>query len=243
MYKMSSKVRGMKVVEVPLDASWDIPVAAFRHALGLVSPRLVFIASPNNPTGTMASPDRLEEVIDAAGDALVVIDEAYVDYASRDQLALYRERPNVAVMRTLSKIGFAALRVGWLIGHPTLVAGLDKVRQPYNVNGLSQRLAELVIDELDADVREVVRRVVAERERLAAAIEAIPGFRVAPREANFLWVSSERPAGDVKERLAKRGILVRSFHHVGGRLAHQLRITVGTQQENDSLLSALREVS
>jgi len=243
MYKMSAKVRGMNVVEVPLDEDWDVPVVSLKRALDVVAPGLVFIASPNNPTGTMAASDRLREVVECAPETLFVIDEAYVDYASRDQLDLYHRFPNVAVMRTLSKIGFAALRVGWMIGHPDLIAALDKVRQPYNVNAVSQRLAGVVLDELSAEVDGIVRTVKEERERLAREISAIPGFGVAPREANFLWMSSTRSAEQIHRSLAERGILVRSFHRMGGRLAHQLRITVGTRDQNDALLRALREVS
>lgn len=166
-----------------------------------------------------------------------------MDYASRGQFDLYRRYPNVAVMRTLSKIGFAALRVGWLVAHPELIGGLNKVRQPYNLSGVSQRLATLVLDDFSDQVADVVRRVVRERERVAAAIDALDGFEVAPGQANFSWVRTERPAGDVQSHLAERGILVRSFHSCGGRLAHQLRITVGTQAQNDTLLRELGRVS
>ncbi len=243
MYRMSAQVRGMQVLEVPLDESWDLPVSSLQRALDFAGAALVFIASPNNPTGTMASWDRLRTLIESAPQTLFVIDEAYVDYASRNQLELYHSHPNVAVLRTLSKIGFAALRVGWMLGAPELIAGLNKVRQPYNLNSLSQRLATLVLDELADDVGDLVRRVREERERLAGIVSSRLGLRVAPREANFLWVECGRPAEEVHRGLAERGILVRSFHRAGGRLARQLRITVGTREENDALVAALGEVA
>jgi len=191
----------------------------------------------------MASRDRLEAIIQAAAGALVVIDEAYVDYASHDQLELYRNHPNVAIMRTLSKVGFAALRIGWLVARPELVREVDKTRLPYNVPSVSQNLATLVLTELDAELAEIARFVVDERERLSRELATISRIELTPSEANFLWMKTEKSAGEVFAGLAKRGVLVRSFHERGGRLANQLRATVGTRTENDALLEALREVS
>ena len=242
MYRMSAKVRGMSVVEVPLDRQWDLPIDSLCRAAGMIAPALVFIASPNNPTGNLMSRQRLGALVEAVPESLVVIDEAYIDYADGDQLDLYRRYPNVAVMRTLSKVGFAALRVGWLVGSAELVAELDKVRQPYNLNTLSQRLATLVLDELGPEVANATQGVVRERERVAGALDQLPGVEVAPRAANFVWVRTPRPAGEVHTGLAERGILVRSFHNRGGRLANHVRITISTPAENDALLAAMREV-
>jgi histidinol-phosphate aminotransferase len=242
MYRMSARARGLRVIEVPLDDSWDLAVASLTRALDVTPPNVVFIASPNNPTGRLASRDRLIELIEAARGALVVIDEAYVDYAARNQLDLCRAYDNVAILRTLSKVGFAALRVGWLIASPALVAELDKTRLPYNVPAPCQRLATLVLSELAQEVENTTREVCAERERLAKEIAAIDGVDVAPSDANFLWIRTRRPASDVWSGLAERGVLVRSFHSRGGRLLHQLRVTIGTRVENETVLKALREV-
>lgn len=130
MYKLSARVRGFRVVEVPLDASFDLDVSSMTKAIAFARPNLVFIATPNNPTGNLVSEDRLRAVIEAAPEALVIVDEAYVDFAPRTQIALRAQYPNVAVMRTLSKVGFAGLRVGWLIGPADLVREIDKTRQP-----------------------------------------------------------------------------------------------------------------
>ncbi|CAN94378.1 Histidinol-phosphate aminotransferase [Sorangium cellulosum So ce56] len=238
MYKLSARARGMRVVEVPLDAGWDLDVAGLRRAVDFALPNVVFIASPNNPTGALMSEDRLEAVVTAASDALVIVDEAYIDFAPRDQLALLRKHPNVAVLRTLSKIGLASLRIGWLIGARELVAELDKVRQPYNLPTPSQRAAAFALRELGGELRRAAAAVTAERERLAAGLAAL-GLSVAPSHANFLWIGTRRPAGEVFEALAARGVLVRSFHAAGGRLAHRLRITVGLPEENDRLLAEI----
>lgn len=239
MYRLSARARGMRCVEVPLDASWDLDERGMLRAIEFAQPNVVFIATPNNPTGTEMSRARIEAVIEAAKDALVVIDEAYVDYADRSNLDLVDRYPNVAILRTLSKIGFAALRVGWLVGPEGLVREVDKVRQPYNLPVPSQVLATFVLRELSDEVRGMVAKVKAERQRLTEAIAGLPGFSVSPSQANFLWVRTPEPAEVVHRRLAEQGVLVRSFHAVGGRLGHQLRITVGSPSENDRLLEAL----
>jgi histidinol-phosphate aminotransferase len=242
MYRLSARLRGERVIEVPLDAEWDLSEASMLRGIEMAEPHLVFIASPNNPTGTLVSPERLTRVIEGAGRSLVVLDEAYVDYADQHRLDLFRRYENVVVLRTLSKIGFAALRVGWLVGPRNLVAELDKLRLPYNINGVSQALATVVFRELWSEVTQMTETVKRERARLASALAALPFLAVAPSQANFLWVKTERPAEAMFRELAERGILVRSFHSSAGRLAQQLRITVGTPAENDELVRCLSEV-
>src|SRR5450432_779338 len=242
MYRMSARVRGQRVLEVPLDASWDLAQDSMLRGIELTPPNIIFIATPNNPTGNLVNRERLERVIQAAPRSLVVIDEAYIPYSDGDQLELYRRYENVAVMRTLSKIGFAALRVGWLIGRPALIAEIDKVRLPYNLNSVAQALGKLAVTELLPEIQGIVASVVAERERVRAGLSELPGITVTPSQANFLWFRSERPASDLFQGLGERGVLVRSFHQRGGRLAHQLRVTIGTAAENDRFLSSLREL-
>jgi histidinol-phosphate aminotransferase len=186
---------------------------------------------------------RLERLIAAAADALVVIDEAYIDYAPRDQLELYRRHSNVAILRTLSKVGFASLRIGWLLATPDLVTELDKARLPYNLNVPAQRLGALALEELSAEIDRITEFVVGERQRMTKELAGYARVRLHPSDANFLWLTTERSAEEVFAQLAERSLLVRSFHQSGGRLAHQLRVTVGTREENDAILQALREVT
>ena len=243
MYRMSARVRGQRVLEVPLDADWDLALESMRRGIEHAPPNLIFIATPNNPTGNLANRQRLEALIQAAPRSLVVIDEAYIPYSSGNQLDLYHRYPNVVVMRTLSKVGFAALRVGWLIARPALLAELDKVRLPYNMNTPAQLLGALAVTELAPEIEHIVRYVVAERTRVSAELGALPGIRVTPSDANFLWFQSERPAADLFQGLRERGILLRSFHQRGGRLSNQLRVTIGTREENDRFLAGLRELT
>ncbi len=240
MYRMSARVRGQRVIEVPLDHHWDLNEDGMLRAIDMAEPSLIFIASPNNPTSTMASPDRLTRVIESAGRALVVVDEAYVDYSNRNQLELLSRYENVAVLRTLSKIGFAALRVGWLLGHPALVRELDKARLPYNIPTPSQALARVALTELHEEIAATCRAVVAERERVAQALGKLEGIVVAPSQANFLWFETTREAAALYDGLAERGVLIRSFHNRGGRLAHCLRVTIGTREENDRFLDTFQ---
>lgn len=243
MYRMSARCRGLRVLEVPLDSSWDLAVDALKSALTMSPPSLVFIASPNNPTGNLMSRARLEQVISAAPSALFVIDEAYIAYSDTDQLELYRRFDNVAILRTLSKVGFAAFRLGFLLARPEVVSELDKVRLPYNVPTPTQRVAELAFGELAPEIARISREVVAERARMSERLSRLPGALVTQSQANFLWLRTAKPAGELYEALKARGILVRSFHARGGRLSHQLRITVGTPTENDELCQALTELS
>lgn len=243
MYRVTARAHGWKAVEVPLDARWDLDVAAMKRAMEMMRPGVVFVASPNNPTGNRVTDERLAALLEAAGDALVVVDEAYVDYAAGGSLRAWRQRfPRLAVLRTLSKVGLAALRIGWLEADEALVRELDKARQPFNVSATSQAAAAAVLAEAWTEVRAHVEAVARERARVAAAIGAMPGFEVTPSQANFLWVGTPRPAAEVYEALLARGVLVRSFHAAGGRLAHRLRVTIGTAAENDALLDALGTV-
>jgi histidinol-phosphate aminotransferase len=178
-------------------------------------------------------------VIEAAKGSLVVIDEAYVAYADRNQLDAYRSHENVAILRTLSKVGFAALRLGWLIARPEIVRELDKVRLPYNLSTLTQRLGTHALRRLSGEMARITAEVRAERTRLARELGGLCGVEVTPSQANFLWLRLEKPASEAFEALKARGILTRSFHARGGRLAHQLRVTIGTRPENDAFLEGL----
>lgn len=240
MYRVTGKGHGFKVVEVPLDAAWDLDVAAMRRAIELVSPSVVFVASPNNPTGNRMSDDRIEALLASAGDALVVVDEAYVDFAGESLRSWRARHPRLAILRTLSKVGLAALRIGWLEADEGLVREIDKARQPFNVSALSQAAAAGVLAEAWDEVRAHVRAIVGERARVAAALGAIAGVEVTPSQANFVWLATPRPAADVLAGLLARGVLVRSFHAAGGRLARRLRVTVGDPGQNDALIEAMR---
>lgn len=242
MYKITAQAHGQKCVEVPLDAAWDLDERAMTMAIGMMQPNLVFVATPNNPTGNVVTEARISALARAAKDAVVVVDEAYADYAQGSLRRLRAEHPNVAILRTVSKLGLAALRVGWLEADAALVRELDKTRQPFNLSATSQAAVTAVLTDAWAAVSAHVADVVRERARTTAELEGLSGVSVTPSAANFLWIRTPRPAGEVRDALVARGVLVRSFHHARGRLEHQLRVSIGSPADNDAFLGALREV-
>jgi len=244
MYRVTARGHGQKPVEVPLDPRWDLDVTTMERAIEMMRPNVVFVASPNNPTGNRMGDDRVRRLLTASTSAFTVVDEAYGDYDAGGSVRGMREEcTHLGVLRTLSKIGLAALRVGWLEADEAVVRELDKVRQPFNLSATSQAAAAAVLEEAWDDVQADVRHVVAAREELARGLGALPGFEVTPSAANFLWVKTPGPASAVFDALVQDGILVRSFHAAGGRLAQQLRITVGTDLENEALLASLRRIA
>lgn len=241
MYKKGAHARGYQVVEVPLDAASDLDTAAMIRTIARVRPNMVFIATPNNPTGNSMSLNRIEAVIAASPDSLVVLDEAYIDFATQKQIHLREVYPNVAVLRTMSKTGFAALRVGWVIASPVLIAELNKVRQPFNVTLTSQRAATFALQHLQAEVDAVVALIVAERKRVSSALEEL-GFDVTPSDANFVWMKVDRPAIEFAAALAGRGVLVRTFPNDDGTPGTHVRVTMGLPWENDRFLDEVDDI-
>lgn len=235
-YRLAAIARGLPIVEVPLTPRFELDEAAVLRAIETQRPSVVFLALPNNPTGTLWRPGFVLELAARHRDTVIVSDEAYVAYSGVTHLPSLPSHPNLVVMRTLSKIGFAGLRVGYTISSPAIASVLEKVRPPYNLSALDQRAAELALTHASSWCAARVTEVVAERARLAAGLSAL-GFEVFPSEANLLLVrASDAPA--VWRRLAEAGIVVRSFGDTGP-LAGCLRITVGTPAETDHLLRAL----
>lgn len=238
MYPITSRIQGFDPVEVPLDDAFGLDVEAMLEAIATHRPNLVFLASPNNPTGNAFEEAALRRIVEAAPDALVVIDEAYGPFAGRTHQGWVDEHPNVGVMSTLSKIGLAGLRVGWIRMHPELAHEAEKARPPYNLSLAAQRAATLFLEELSGVLDEAVARIVEERESLAARLDALEGLRMLPSAANFFLV--EVPDAEAwRAALLEHGIQVRSFAKIE-RLRPYLRITVGTPAENLRLVEVLQ---
>ena len=241
MFAASARVAGMTPVHVPLDTRFQIDRAAMLEVIAREKPALAFFATPNNPTGNAFDAADLEAIVRAMPDGLVVIDEAYGAFSSHASLAGWVDRfPNVGAMGTLSKIGLAALRIGWIRVHRDLARELDKVRLPYDLPTPTQVLGTLALTDLASELDAHVASIVSERVRLAAALTKREGLTVFPSDANFMLVEHAR-ASEIHRGLEVRGIRVRAFgSHL--RLTRHLRITVGTPAENDALLSALDAV-
>jgi len=237
VYRIASLSAGVEPVEVPLGPSFELDEDTLERVLADKRPNVLFLALPNNPTGTMWPRAIVERTLARHPDILVVIDEAYLAYSGESHMDLLGRHPNGVILQTLSKIGMASLRVGYLIGDRAVVREVDKIRPPYNLGTLNQEAAAFLVERHRGVLVEQVARVVAERERLAAELRKVPGLTVFPSRANLILVRA-REATALWQRLAERGVLVRNFDRPGP-LAGCLRITVGTPEENDLLLSAL----
>jgi len=239
MYRMNAILSGMQAVGVPLKADFSLDREALLAAIETHQPALVFIAYPNNPTGALYDEADIEAVLRAAP-GLVVLDEAYHVFARKTFLERLAEFPNLVVMRTVSKLGLAGIRLGYLAGRPEWVSEFNKVRQAYNVNVLTQAAALYVLERLDV-LQAQADAILVERAPLGRALAGLTGVTVFPSDANFFLVRVP-DAPRAYEGLRAQGVLVRNFHGAHPMLAHCLRITVGTPEENRILISALKEV-
>ncbi len=241
MYRLTGRTLGHAVTEVPLTAAMQLDRPAMLDAIRRTRPAAVFLASPNNPTGACFADTDLEAILEAAP-GLVVIDEAYGEFAGRTWVPRVVSSPRLVVLRTFSKVGLAALRLGYLIGRPELIAELDKVRLPYNVSAPTQAAALAVLEDA-AFLGEQACKLVAERGRLAPRLAELPGvLEVSPSDANFLFCRVRDPRG-AYEGLKAHGVLVKLVApNTPPGFPGGLRITVGTPAEHDRLVAALREV-
>jgi histidinol-phosphate aminotransferase len=235
MYRLDATFAGMRYAGVPLRADFALDVDAMEAAIARERPALVWLAYPNNPTGNLFDSQAVERLLRAAP-ALVVVDEAYHAFADATFLPRLPEFPNLLVLRTVSKIGMAGLRLGYAAAAPEWIAEFDKVRPPYNLNALTQAVAPVLLAErgvLDG----WASALKAERARLETALSRLPGVTVFPSRTNFVLIRVP-DAPRRFEALRAAGILVKNRHGVHPLLEHCLRITVGTPAENDALLAA-----
>ena len=236
LYRTLADIQGAPVEEIPFDESYALPL----EALATTGARLTLVASPNSPSGTRVANEVLSELAERIG-GILVIDEAYVDFAAGNALALTQRFDNVVILRTLSKShSLAGLRLGFAVAVPTLIAGLAKVKDSYNVDAVAARAGAAAYRDV-IYTRNTVARVCASRQRLTADLSGL-GFRVWPSEANFVLVRpADGRARHLYEQLKIRGILVRYFAVPG--LDDKLRITVGTDTQNDRLVATLRSLA
>jgi histidinol-phosphate aminotransferase len=235
MYSMNAILSGMKAVPVALRADFSFDADAFITRMGAERPALVYIAYPNNPTGVLYPEHDVLRVIEACP-GLVVIDEAYHVFAGRTFMPYLEKHANLAVLRTVSKLGLAGIRLGYLAGRPEWIAELNKVRQAYNVNVLTQAAASFVLERLEV-LEEQAARIRLERDKLGPELGKLKGVTLFPSEANFFLIRVP-DADRTFEALRRQGVLVRNLHP---GLQGCLRVTVGTPDENRVLLTALRE--
>jgi histidinol-phosphate aminotransferase len=238
MYRMNAVIARMRYVGVPLNRDFTLDLGRLLDALAEHRPAVVFLAYPNNPTGNLFPEEQVERVLEAAP-GLVVLDEAYHAFAGKTFLPQLARRPNLMVMRTVSKLGLAGVRLGYAAASPAWIEQLDKVRPPYNVSVLAQAVAERMLAHLGV-LQGQADRIKAEREAMFGRLRDLRGVEAFPSDANFILVRV--PDADALDaRLRDRKILVRNLHGSHPLLANCLRLTVGTPGENELLLAALAE--
>ncbi|MGN6669242.1 MAG: histidinol-phosphate transaminase [Trinickia sp.] len=239
MYQMSAKFAQLEFVGVPHRADLTLDVDAMLAAIAEHKPAIIYLAYPNNPTGTLYPDADIERIIAGARGSLVVIDEAYQPFAQKSWIGRVLDYDNVVVMRTVSKLGLAGIRLGYLVGAPAWLSEFDKVRPPYNVNVLTQAAAEFMLDHIDV-LEAQAAQLRAERAKLAQAVAALPRATVFPSAANFLLVRV--PDADAAfGALLDAKVLVKNVGKMHPLLANCLRLTVGAPDENAQMLAALRQ--
>ncbi|HJV87869.1 MAG TPA: histidinol-phosphate transaminase [Noviherbaspirillum sp.] len=243
MYAMSARFAGMEFVGVPLKPDFALDKPAMLAAIAQHKPAVTYLAYPNNPTGNLFNADDMVEIVRAVGDSgIVVVDEAYQPFAQASFMPRLAEFGNLVVMRTVSKLGLAGIRLGYMSAAKNLLTEFDKVRPPYNVNVLSQAAAEFVLDHvevLDAQAAALCN----ERTRLMAELAALPGVEIFPSAANFLLIRIETQkihADDVFSALLDRKVLIKNVGKMHPLLENCLRVTVSTPEENQVFLDALK---
>ncbi|VAX08629.1 Histidinol-phosphate aminotransferase [hydrothermal vent metagenome] len=239
MYRMIAVFAGMTYRGIPVhadDFSLDLP--AMLKAIEQYQPAVIYLAYPNNPTGNLFGADEIRQVIETAP-GLVVVDEAYAPFTDATFMSKVGCYPNLLVMRTLSKMGLAGLRLGLLVGPETWLNEIDKTRLPYNINTLTQVTAEFALrhESVFNDQTYLLRK---ERAWLFSALQGLDGVTPFPSEANFILVRMPfGRADEIHAALKAASVLVKNLHAAHPLLADCLRITVGQPEENLTLLQAL----
>jgi histidinol-phosphate aminotransferase len=237
MYRMIATFVGLNYVGVPLKPDFTLDEPALLAAIAQHQPALIFIAYPNNPTGNLFDEAALLRVLDAAP-GLVVLDEAYHVFAQRSFMAQLARYPNLIVMRTVSKLGLAGLRLGFMAGRPAWLNEVDKLRLPYNINVLTQAIADRVLANLPV-LEAQAAHIRSERVTLRDGLCRSADVTVYPSDANFILLRVP-DADKTFEGLKARGVLIKNLSRAHPLLANCLRVTVGTPQENQQFLTSFQ---
>jgi len=239
MYEITSRALAQDVVVAPLDRSFDLDAELMVRKAKESKARVIFLACPNNPTGNHFSDAAVRKILEKT-DAAIVIDEAYYSFSGKTWLPLLKKYPNMIILRTLSKIGFAGLRVGVLAASREIVDELNKIRLPYNINSLSQVAAVTALKHRNVLERQI-SLLISEREKLYNAFLKLQGVTAYPTETNFILIRTASDASTIHQKLKQAGILIKNLNKPGP-LRNCLRITIGTPEENRELLKRLKNI-
>ncbi len=238
MYQVSADIVGRKRIEVPLNEDFQLDETFLEKVLE-VKPDLVFFASPNNPTGNTFNREIILKVADSG--IFTVVDEAYIDFSDKKSFleeALQRE--NLVVLRTMSKIGLAGIRLGVLVGREDVAKEIDKTRPPFNITYPTQVIGKVVLTKGREEIKKQIKVIKEERKKLIEEIKKVKGVKVYPSDANFFLIKVEN-GNWLHSELIKKGILVRNMSHLPF-MENCLRVSIGKPEENQAFLKALKEI-
>lgn len=242
MYRLISQAVNIQYYPVPLNENdysleGDIVLTAIKE----IQPTLIFIAYPNNPTGNLFDQDLILDVIKTTT-GLVIIDEAYHAFSGKSFIRFLEDFENLLVLRTMSKSGLAGLRLGYLIGANEWIQELEKIRLPYNINSLTQKTAEFILDHYEV-MEQQAKKIYDSREQLYASLCSIDGIQAWPSQANFLLFRiTGMNSTEVYNELRRKGVLIKNLGDSHKLLRGCLRVTVGTEEENNEFLKKLRSL-
>jgi histidinol-phosphate aminotransferase len=239
MYELTARALSQDVVTVPLGRDFSLDADKVIRKAKDAKARVVFLACPNNPTGNRFANDAVRKILDSVN-AAIVIDEAYYSFSGKSWVPLLDKYPNMIILRTLSKIGFAGLRIGVLAASRKVIAELNKIRLPYNINMLSQTAATTALRHSDA-IDEQISILISEREKLYNNLSRMQGVTAYPSETNFIMIRTASDASVIHKKLKQEGILVKNLNKPGP-LKNCLRVTIGTPEENEEFLKSLKSI-
>lgn len=239
LYELITRLAGVQFSAIPFSTPFVYDAGPWLEGIAAHQPAVIFLCSPNNPTGSCMAGDDVAAIAEAAA-GLVVVDEAYREFAGEDRRDLLDRFDNLILVRTFSKAqSSAGIRLGYMMARPDVTDVLRKIVPPFNINVLTATVAEVLLERPEWTA-ETVARILSEKERMTTALSAMPGVTVFPSGANFFLVATAWPADTLAEKLAERSILVRTAHDEA--LARMIRVNVGTAGENNAFLAGLQEI-
>lgn len=242
MYKQVALSLGLEYHNVPLQAdSFELDLPAMLEAIKASQPLVIFLAYPNNPTSNLFKEQDIKTILDIAP-GLVIVDEAYAPFANASFINKLPEYENLLVMRTVSKLGLAGLRLGYIAGNKAIIEQLNKIRLPYNINCLTQVTANFALKNQDL-FQQQTQQICLDRSLVLNQLNALPGIKAYPSSANFiLFKTAKNQATFIFEGLKEQGVLIKNLSPQGGLLSDCLRVTIGKPEENIKFMTALSEI-
>ena len=239
MYSIIARGMGLNTQMIPLNDRWDFAAESLLKELEQSGAQIVFFSYPNNPTGNCFAEAEVRTVIEQFK-GITVLDEAYYDFSRSTFLPMLKDHNNLVILRSLSKIGLAGLRVGFAVADPLIIEQINKIRLPYNSNTVSQILSEKLLSHFEP-VQKQIDLILEQRDWLADKMKKISGLEIFPSDSNFILFRVGGNSGEVFNRLVEKGILIRDLNS-HPRLANCLRVTVGTHEENVEFIAQIRSI-